>query len=110
MNVSSLLIFGASAFFEIGGCFLFWLCVRGGKSAWLLLLGLCSLAFFAWLLTRIESEFAGRAFAAYGGIYVLMSLGWLLVIEKGTPNKWDFVGVALCFAGTLVILFGARDG
>ena len=52
--------------------------------------------------------FAGRTFAAYGGIYVATALGWLIVVERATPSRWDWLGVALCLAGTTVLLVGRR--
>jgi drug/metabolite transporter superfamily protein YnfA len=55
-----------------------------------------SLIVFAWALTRIESSFAGRTFAAYGGVYVAAALAWLVVIEGAWPDRWDLLGVGLC--------------
>ena len=85
MNViaaPSLLIFLGAAFFEIAGCFAFWAWVRLGKSVLWLLPGGISLLIFAWLLTFVDSEAAGRTYAAYGGIYVLASLLWLWLVER----------------------------
>lgn len=73
----NLLLYLAAATAEIAGYFAFWAWLRQGKSVWWLLPGLVSLAAFAWLLTRIDVDFAGRAYAAYGGIYIAASLAWL---------------------------------
>ena len=60
-------------------------------------------------LTRIDSAFAGRAYAAYGGIYIAASLGWLWMVEGQTPTRTDMVGAALAVMGALVIIgFAAR--
>ena len=67
-------IFVIAALFEIAGCFAFWLWIRRGAAAYVALLGLVSLVGFAVALTRVESTFAGRAHAAYGGIYIAASL------------------------------------
>ncbi len=93
---------------EIGGCFAFWAWLRLGKSPWWLLPGMASLALFAWALTRIDADFAGRAYAAYGGIYIAASLGWLWAVEGTRPDRWDGLGAAICLLGALVILFGPR--
>lgn len=103
-------IYILAAFAEIGGCFAFWAWLRLEKSPWLLLPGMASLALFAWLLSRIDAEFAGRAFAAYGGIYIVASLVWMWVVEGSRPDRWDGIGATLCIAGALVILFGPRPG
>jgi small multidrug resistance family-3 protein len=93
---------------ELAGCYAVWAVVRLGRSPWWLLGGAISLAGFAWALTRVQSTFAGRTFAAYGGVYVLGALAWLVLLEGARPTRWDLVGVALCVSGTLVILVGAR--
>lgn len=106
--MTSLAVYALAALAEIGGCFAFWAWLRLAKSPWWLVPGMASLALFAWALTRVEVDMAGRAYAAYGGIYVLASLGWLWLVEGTRPDRWDTAGVALCVAGTLVILFGPR--
>ena len=70
--------------------------------------GVISLIIFAALLTRIDASFAGRAYAAYGGVYIMSSLGWLWIIEGMRPDRWDIFGGALCLIGAAVILFGPR--
>lgn len=93
---------------EIAGCFAVWHVVRLGGSAWWLLPGLASLAAFAYALTFVEAAAAGRAFAAYGGIYILSSLAWMWGVEGVRPDRWDAAGAALCLAGAAVIVFGPR--
>jgi small multidrug resistance family-3 protein len=100
------LVYAAAALAEIAGCFSFWAWLRGGKSAWLAAPGLVSLAAFAWLLTRVETAAAGRAYAGYGGVYIAASLGWLWAVEGVRPDRWDVAGVALCLLGAAVILLG----
>lgn len=102
------LFYIAAAVAEIAGCFAFWAWLRLGKSALWLLPGTLSLVLFAWLLTKIDVLFAGRAYAAYGGVYIAASLGWLWVVEKTRPDRWDLIGVAICLVGSAVILLGPR--
>jgi len=94
---------------EIAGCFAFWAYWRLDKSPWWLVPGLTSLLLFVWLLTRIDTNFAGRAFAAYGGIYILTSIGWMWLVEHHRPDRWDLAGAAICLVGSCVILFGPRS-
>ena len=102
------LVYPLAALFEIAGCFAFWAWWRLEKSPLWLLPGMVSLALFAWLLTLVPTDAAGRAFAAYGGIYVAASLLWLWTVEGTTPDRWDFVGGAVVLAGAAIILFGPR--
>ncbi|PMY53426.1 MULTISPECIES: YnfA family protein [Pseudomonas] len=100
--------FFLAALFEIAGCFAFWMWLRQGKSVWWVIPALFSLTLFALLLTRVEASYAGRAYAAYGGIYIISSVGWLAVVERIRPLGSDWIGVALCVLGATVILFGPR--
>jgi len=99
-----------AAFAEIAGCFAFWAWLRLDKSAWWLTPGMISLALFAFLLTRIDSDFAGRAYAAYGGVYITASLLWMWVIESRPPDRWDVLGALICLLGAAIILVGPRSG
>lgn len=78
---SHILIYSLAALAEIAGCFAFWAWLRLDKSIWWLLPGIASLILFAALLTFIDAEAAGRAYAAYGGIYIIASLLWLKLAE-----------------------------
>lgn len=71
--------------------------------------GVVALIAFALLLTRVESAFAGRAFAAYGGVYIAASLFWLWLVEATRPDRWDLIGAAVCLGGAAIILFGPRS-
>jgi len=79
-----------------------------GKSVWWLLPGMASLALFAWLLTLVDSDHAGRAYAAYGGVYIVSALFWLWAVEGARPDRWDAIGAAVCLTGAAIILFGPR--
>lgn len=97
-----------AAFAEIAGCFAFWAWARLDKSALWLIPGLASLALFAWLLTRADSALAGRAYAAYGGVYIASSMLWMWLVEGHRPDRWDAAGLAFCLIGSAVILLPSR--
>ena len=105
----TILIYALAALAEIAGCFAFWSWLRMGKSMLWLAPGLVSLAAFAWLLTLIPADTAGRAFAAYGGIYIAASLAWLWAAEGVRPDRWDALGAAICLVGAGVILWAPRS-
>ena len=102
------IIFSFAALFEIAGCFAFWAWLKLEKPVWWLAPGMVSLALFAWLLTLVPSEAAGRTFAAYGGIYILASLHWLWLVEARVPDRYDIGGALICLAGASLILFAPR--
>lgn len=97
-----------AALAEIAGCFAFWAWLKLDKSALWLVPGMASLALFAGLLTLVDSSAAGRAYAAYGGVYIAAALGWLWLVEGARPDRWDLAGAAICLIGAAVILFGPR--
>ncbi|MFO1036014.1 MAG: YnfA family protein [Geminicoccaceae bacterium] len=104
----SLAVLVLAAFAEIAGCFAFWAWLRLGRSAWWLAPGVVSLVLFAYLLTRVDTSAAGRAYATYGGIYIAASLVWLWLIEGMRPDRFDLLGAGLCLIGAAVILLGPR--
>ncbi len=106
--MTTILVYIAAAVAEIAGCFAVWGWWRLDRPAWWLGPGLAFLTLFAWLLAQVDSAYAGRAYAAYGGIYIAASLGWLWVAEGTRPDRWDAIGGTVCIVGALVILFGPR--
>jgi small multidrug resistance family-3 protein len=103
-----LFAFIGAAIAEIAGCFAFWAWLRLGKSAWWLAPGVLALIVFAYLLTLVQTEHAGRAYAIYGGVYIVASLLWLWLIEGARPDRWDLIGGAVCLIGAAIILWGPR--
>jgi small multidrug resistance family-3 protein len=97
-----------AAIAEIAGCFAFWGWLRLGKPVWWLAPGVLSLCLFAWLLTFVESDHAGRGYAAYGGIYIASAIAWMWAVEGARPDRWDLIGLVVCLVGAGIILWGPR--
>ena len=76
---------------------------------WCFVPGFLSLCLFAYLLTLIEAEHAGRTYAAYGGVYILFALMWLWIAEGVKPGRWDTLGAAVCF-GRVCHALGSAPG
>jgi small multidrug resistance family-3 protein len=95
MIATNLLVFLVAAVLEIAGCFAFWLWLRRGSSPLIALLGVLSLIGFAFTLTKADTAFAGRAYAAYGGIYIATSLAWLWIAEGQRPSTTMAIGGAI---------------
>lgn len=114
-SVRRVLPYGMQTFFlylitalaEIAGCYLPWLWLRQGGSAWLLLPAALSLMAFAWLLTLHEAA-SGRVYAAYGGVYIGVAILWLWAVDGVRPTAWDIGGVAVTLAGMGLIAFQPR--
>jgi len=108
--ITNLFVFALAAFFEIAGCFAFWAWLRRGASLSVAVLGVLSLVAFAVTLTRVDSVFAGRAYAAYGGIYIAASLVWLWLAEGQRPRPTDLIGAGIAIVGAIVIIsYAARN-
>ena len=97
-------LFAITAIAEIVGCYLPWLVLRQGKSAWLFLPAMASLVIFVWLLT-LHPTAAGRTYAAYGGMYIVVALIWLRVVEGAELTRWDLVRAIVTLIGMAIIAF-----
>lgn len=110
MNLAATLgLFVLTALAEITGCWLPWLWLRQGRSAWLLLPAAISLAVFAWLLT-LHPQPSGRIYAAYGGVYICVALLWLWRVDGVKLAASDWIGAAFCLFGMIVIMAGPKAG
>ncbi len=106
--MKTLLLYLLTAVAEIVGCYLPYLWLREGRSAWLLLPAAASLALFAWLLS-LHPAAAGRVYAAYGGVYIGVAILWLWAVDGIRPTSWDLLGSAVALAGMAIIVFGPRS-
>ncbi|MBF0098871.1 MAG: YnfA family protein [Magnetococcales bacterium] len=103
------LLFFVTALAEIVGCYLPWLVIKQGKTAWLYLPTVSSLALFAWLLT-LHPTAAGRTYAAYGGVYIAVALLWLRVVDGIPLTRWDVVGAFVALVGMAIIALQPTTG
>lgn len=108
--MQAVVIYFAAALAEIAGCFAFWAWFRLGQSVFWLIPGMASLAAFAWLLALSPADEAGRAYAVYGGVYIVSSLVWLWAVEGQRPDQWDAIGAVICLTGAAIILWAPRGG
>lgn len=110
MPLRTIALFFLTAAAEILGCYLPYLWLRRGQSAWLLIPAAGSLAVFAWLLTLHPVLGAGRTYAAYGGVYVATAVLWMWRVEGVKPDRWDLLGSGVALAGMAIIAFAPRGG
>lgn len=100
-------LFVATALAEIVGCYLPYLWLKQGHSAWLIVPAVASLALFAWLLT-LHPTAAGRVYAAYGGVYIGTAIVWLWAVDRVQPTLTDWIGVGISLVGMATIIVGAK--
>lgn len=106
-ELKTLALFVLTAVAEIVGCYLPYLWLREGRSAWLSLPAAASLALFAWLLS-LHPAAAGRVYAAYGGVYIGVAIAWLWLVEGIKPTHWDLLGALVALSGMAIIMFAPR--
>lgn len=107
-ELKTIALFMITAIAEILGCYLPYLWLKQDKSIWLLIPAAISLALFAWLLS-LHPTAAGRVYAAYGGVYVIVALLWLWLVDGIKPTSWDLTGGVIALAGMAIIMFAPRS-
>ena len=108
MTVFSMLVFVLAGLCEIGGGYLIWLWLREGKSVWLASGGAIFLTVYGFVATLQPANF-GRAYAAYGGIFIILSIIWGWLIDKIPPDRLDWIGAAIILVGVLVMMYAPRS-
>jgi small multidrug resistance family-3 protein len=105
----TILLFVLAAAAEIGGAWLVWQSVRGGRDWWWAGLGVVALGIYGFVATLQPDAHFGRILAAYGGVFVAGSLAWGVIFDGFRPDRWDILGSAICLLGVAVIMFAPRD-
>jgi small multidrug resistance family-3 protein len=103
----SLGLFVLAGLCEIGGGYLVWRWWRGGAPVALGLLGAAVLFLYGIVPTYQPVHF-GRAYAAYGGVFVVLAIAWGWGVDRVAPDRWDLLGGALCLAGVALIMYAPR--
>ena len=101
--ITTFFLFFVTAIAEILGCYFPYLILNQGKSQWLWIPTVLSLAVFVWLLT-LHPAASGRIYAAYGGIYIFTALMWLRFVDQVSLSRWDLLGGAVVLIGAAMII------
>ncbi len=104
----SVLLFALAALAEIGGAYLVWIGLREGRGILVAVLGGLALALYGVVATLQPSNEFGRVLAAYGGVFIVGSLAWGVVLDGFRPDRWDLAGAALCLVGVGVLMYAPR--
>jgi small multidrug resistance family-3 protein len=103
----SLALFVVAGLCEIGGGYLVWLWLREGKSLWVALAGAFTLILYGVIPTMQAANF-GRVYAAYGGVFVILSILWGWKVDNILPDWFDVLGGLICLIGVGVIMYWPR--
>ncbi|SFR11175.1 YnfA family protein [Desulfoscipio geothermicus] len=106
--IKSAILFVLAGLAEIGGGYLVWLWLREQKGLWLGIIGAMVLVFYGVIPTLQEYPHFGRVYAAYGGIFIVLSLLWGWFIDKKRPDKYDWIGSCVALAGAAIIIWTPR--
>ena len=101
-------LFVVAAVAEIGGAWLIWQGAREHRGVAWIGAGIAALAAYGFVATLQEDSNFGRILAAYGGIFVAGSLAWGIVMDGFKPDRFDYLGAAICLVGVAVIMFAPR--
>lgn len=108
MILKSLAYFVAAGLCEIGGGYLVWLWLRESRSSWYGMAGAVALVLYGVIPTLQPANF-GRVYAAYGGVFIVLSILWGWRIDKITPDRFDVIGGVVALAGVLIIMYWPRN-
>lgn len=107
MIAKSVFFFLLAGLCEIGGGYLIWLWVRGGRSVWTAVAGACLLVVYGIIPTLQPAHF-GRVYAAYGGVFIAMSVFWGWGVERVAPDRYDLLGAGVCLLGVMIMMYWPR--
>lgn len=108
--LKSVLLFALAAAAEIGGAWLIWQAVREDKAWWWAGLGVVALGLYGFVAAFQPDAHFGRVLAAYGGVFIVGSLMWGVILDGFRPDRWDLIGAAVCLVGVALIMFAPRQG
>lgn len=108
MIVKTFVIYVFAALGELGGTYAFWRWIKGGGPAWLSLVGLAALLFYAVIQTYQPEGAYGRVYAAYAGVFLVGAMLWGWAIDGKAPDRFDVIGAAITMVGVVVVIFGRR--
>jgi small multidrug resistance family-3 protein len=102
------LLFGLAGLAEIGGGWLVWQQLREGRPWPFGLIGALVLVLYGIIPTFQAEPHFGRVYAAYGGVFIVLSLLWGRVFDGFKADRWDLIGALICLVGVVIIIYGPR--
>jgi small multidrug resistance family-3 protein len=106
--VRSIVLFLLAALFEIGGAWLVWQGWREHRGLWWIAGGIMALGVYGFVATFQPDTHFGRILAAYGGVFVVGSLAWGMIVDRFRPTRYDVIGALVCLVGVAIIMYAPR--
>ncbi|GHI01507.1 YnfA family protein [Neobacillus kokaensis] len=106
--IYAIVLFILAGIAEIGGGYLIWLWLREGRPYWYGIIGGIILVLYGIVPTLQKFPSFGRVYAAYGGVFVILSVLWGWGVDRKTPDTYDWIGAVICLIGVSIILWGPR--
>ena len=106
-TIKSIAYFVLAGLCEIGGGYLVWLWLREGKPAWYALVG-AGVLFLYGIIPTFQPAHFGRVYAAYGGVFIILSILWGWQVDKIPPDRFDLIGGVLALLGVAIIMYWPR--
>ncbi len=107
--LNAIFLFILAGLAEIGGGYMVWLWIREAKPLWFGLLGGVILILYGIIPTFQKFPNFGRVYAAYGGVFIILSILWGWGIDRKTPDLYDWTGALICIVGVSVMLWAPRQ-
>jgi len=107
--IYTIVLFILAGMAEIGGGYLIWLVLREGRPFWYGIIGGIVLVLYGIIPTLQNFPSFGRVYAAYGGVFIILSVLWGWGVDKKTPDLYDWLGAVICLIGVFVMLWGPRQ-
>lgn len=107
--IKSIIYFIIAGIFEIGGGYLIWLWLREGKTIWYGVLGAIILILYGIIPTfQPKTDSFSKVYAAYGGVFIVLSILWGWKVDNIVPDKFDLIGGAIALLGAAIIMYAPR--
>lgn len=104
----SVVLFVLAGLAEIGGGYLMWSWWRNGRAWPLGLVGALALVLYG-IIPTFQGAHFGRVYAAYGGVFVVLSVLWGWAVDRVVPDRYDLIGALVCMFGVAIIMYAPRS-
>lgn len=107
--IKSIIYFIIAGIFEIGGGYLIWQWLREGKAIWYGVIGAIILILYGIIPTfQPKTDSFSKVYAAYGGVFIVLSILWGWKVDNIVPDKFDLIGGAIALLGAAIIMYAPR--